>query len=141
MHAHPSSDLIELPKFNQLVREHCSSIEMLKARMRTYFKKTREELLHKMDVQIERQLLQADRIHTPETIRHIRDKNYRDLDSDLLGRLIHRELNEGLTIREQLEVLRNKISERISEKNSSMDTLLESVPFNALILGDLIQAK
>ena len=114
---------------------------MLKARMRTYFKKTREELLHKMDVQIERQLLQADRIHTPETIRHIRDKNYRDLDSDLLGRLIHRELNEGLTIREQLEVLRNKISERISEKNSSMDTLLESVPFNALILGDLIQAK
>lgn len=63
-----------------------------------------------MDVQIERQLLIADRMHTPETLRSIRDKRYRELDSDLLGRLVHRELNEGEIIREQLELLRNKIS-------------------------------
>ena len=67
-------------------------------------------MLHKMDIQIERQLLMADRMHTPEVLRNIRDKKYRELTSDHLGRLVQRELNEGEVTREQLELLRNRIS-------------------------------
>ena len=41
-------------------------------------------------MQIEKQLMMADRIYTPQVLRTLRDKNYKELDSATLGHFVRK---------------------------------------------------
>ena len=46
-----------------------------------------------MDVHIDRQLSMADMLYTPEVLRNIRDKQYKELNSNNLGSFVRKELS------------------------------------------------
>ena len=62
-------------------------------KIKRYYKEVRDELIHRMDVHIDRQLSMADMLYTPEVLRNIRDKQYKELNSNNLGSFVRKELS------------------------------------------------
>lgn len=102
MHADPDADLIEISVFNEVIRDSCSSLQLLKGKLKKYFKEFREKLIHRLDMSIEKAIYLVDNVYTQEVPRLIRQKRHAELDSYKLGSFIRKELSEGASMRNRM---------------------------------------
>lgn len=115
-------------------------MQLLTNKLKQYFKEVRDQLIHRIDRNIDKALYLVENIYLEEVPKLIKQKRHAEINSAKLGSFIRKEVTEGAAIRNRMEALRNRISERITDREAALDRLYASKDFESIILGDLIRA-